>query len=109
MQSSKSNPAYQVETRRFKAIVQTDPELVYSEGKPDTTLLAFDAWVYEGNRDHVCYQVVMDLRFWAKRKRLFQAGHRLVLDAATDNVSPVLYATDARFDRERPYCEPESQ
>ena len=90
----------QIQLRKFKVIVIDDPELVYSDGK-ENTFLAFDGWVYGGKTSAVICEVFFDLKLWRRRKKLFQAGHRLGIMARTDNLSPVLYATDAWFDRQR--------
>jgi hypothetical protein len=87
------------ELRQFKVVLLTSAELVYSDGK-DETLLACDGWVYEGDANAVNCEVYLDLKLWRKRSELFRAGHRLVIMAHTDSVSPMLYATDAWFDRE---------
>ena len=94
MQSSKSKSKNQIETRQFKVAVVTDPEVAYSDG--EETQLGFD--VFTGNGE--AYEVYIDLELFGKRMELFCAGHRLVLVAETDNFSPILYATDAWFDRD---------
>ena len=101
MQSSKSKSKNQLETCQFKVTVLNDVELVYAEGREGElkeTLFSFEASTHEGE----VYEVYLDLKLMAKRGELFRGGHRLVLVADTDNISPVLYAADAWFDRHRP-------
>lgn len=101
MHSSKAKTSFQRQLRQFKVALVTDAELAFSDGR-ENTLLAFDAWIYEGKHSKVSCEVYIDYELWDKRMELFRAGHRLVLVAWTDGVSPILYATDAWFDRHRP-------
>lgn len=102
MYSTQAQRPIQLRLRVFKVAVVTDAELVYSDGTMRGSLLAFDAWVYKGKTSTPSCDVLFDLTLCSKRKKLFQAGHRLVIKAWTDTVSPMLYATDAWFDRHRP-------
>ena len=100
MHFSKVKAAFQRQQRQFKVIVETDAELVFSD--KENTLFSFDAWVCEDQLQDPHSEVFVGLDLWDKRRELFRAGHRLVLIAWTDGVSPILYATDAWFDRHRP-------
>lgn len=96
MQSSKSQSQLQVRCRRLKVLVTRDVELVYKGGK--FHLLAFGAWAQDGEK----YEVWIDYWLYKRRMELFRTGHWLVLVAHTDEVTPLIYAVDAWFDRDRP-------
>ena len=102
MNSTRTQGPIQLRRRVFRVAVVTDAELIYSDGTRRGSPLAFDAWVYKGKTGTPSCDVLFDLTLWSKRKKLFQAGHLLVIRAWTDMVSPMLYATDAWFDRHRP-------
>lgn len=94
MQSSKSKRHNQIETRQFRVVVTSGVELIYADR--EIALYSFLALSREGGR----FEVYLERDMFKKRRELFFAGHRLVLVAEADNLSPILFLTDAWFDRD---------
>lgn len=94
MQSTKVKSQIQLEKRQFRVALSCDVELVYAHA--ESAIWACDALSSDGE----VYNLYIAPELLNKRIELFRGGHRLVLEATTDNFSPILYVTDAWFDRD---------
>jgi hypothetical protein len=103
MKSNKSVSLFQGRSRRLKVVVTRPVYLVHKGEK--FHIWAFGVWALDGKN----YDVWIDYKLYKRRMELFRAGHRLVLVVKTDDYTPVIYAVDAWFDRDRPRSEVEAK